>query len=119
MNIKNIVFMVLCTSSVGLISAKGFVKEKKASNEEREACCQAMGEQIKACAQLIEDLAKTQKLLLESTAAFLENESGCYLLTANKRELAALHKKMQDLTQEITAVNAQVKNSSYAATLGL
>lgn len=95
----------------GLHAAKPFTKEKKASNAEREACCQEIGNQIKACAQLIEDLAKTQKLLLDETSAFLESEDGCVLLSANKKDLQELNQQAQELNEAMVVLDKKVKSN--------
>lgn len=111
MNLKKIIFIIACIGTVNIVNTKGFVKEKKASNADRQACCQEFGEQIQLCAKLIEDLAKNQTLLCKETAAFLENENEGVLLTAHKTDLQELLNQAQELNDAIAMLDKKVKSN--------
>lgn len=108
MNQKKFLLLGLCISSA-IVPADVFVKPKKTSNADRENYCQVIGEQIKQSAQLIEDCARLQKLLLEETTAYLANEK-CLLLKLNKKDLQELHEQATLLNNEMKKLDKKIKS---------
>lgn len=113
----NIVLCFVLGATMSIV-AETFVRPKKASQADREACCQAYGAQIKACADLIESVAQLQRELLGHTASFLESEQ-CFLSTAGKNALQTqcgeaekVTEAMRDLQHTIQEQYAKVKVKS-------